>query len=136
MTPEFVDTNIFIYAETPGDAEKHPKAIRLLERLVEERSGALSTQVLTEFYSTGTAKLHMSSQEAEYVIRRLADWKLHRPDHSSVLRAAELHRRYKFQWWDALIVNSALELGCSILWTEDLRHGQRIGGLTVRNPFA
>jgi predicted nucleic acid-binding protein len=60
---------------------------------------------------------------------------LHRPDHADLIRASQLHRRYKISWWDALMVNSALELGCGILWTEDLRHGQRIGSLTVRNPF-
>ena len=136
MILEFVDTNVLVYAEDPAAGEKHAGAVRLIGRLALDLSGALSTQVLAEFYSAVTAKLRMSSVEAEEVIRRLSTWTLHRPDHLSILRAIELHRRYKIQWWDALVVNSALELGCSVLWTEDLRHGQRVGSLTVRNPFA
>ncbi|MDP2996057.1 MAG: hypothetical protein Q8N47_01130 [Bryobacterales bacterium] len=36
---------------------------------------------------------------------------------------------------DALILTSAIELGCAVLWTEDLSDGQRLGPITVRNPF-
>jgi predicted nucleic acid-binding protein len=38
-------------------------------------------------------------------------------------------------WWDALVVNSAVELGCSVFWNDDLTDGQRYGSVTVRNPF-
>lgn len=34
-----------------------------------------------------------------------------------------------------MIVNSAIECGAEILWTEDLRTGQKFGSLIVRNPF-
>jgi predicted nucleic acid-binding protein len=44
-------------------------------------------------------------------------------------------RRYKMSWWDALVVNSAVELGCGVFWSEDLADGQRYGSVTVRNPF-
>ncbi len=51
------------------------------------------------------------------------------------LRAPCLHQRYGYQIYDALHLASALENGCSILYTEDLQHGQQIEGLTIRNPF-
>jgi predicted nucleic acid-binding protein len=57
------------------------------------------------------------------------------PDHADVIQAIELLRRYKISWWDAQVIDSANELGCAVLWTEDLNHGQRYGGVTVRNPF-
>ena len=135
MSPEFADTNIFVYAEHRESGEKHTKAARLIERLVTDGIGALSTQVLAEFYLAATSKLRMPGEAAEEVILRLATWTLHRPDYTSIIRAARLYRRYKMSWWDAVMVNSALELDCSVLWTEDLHHGQRIGSLTVRNPF-
>ena len=135
MIPEFVDTNVFIYAEEAAGGAKREAALALLGRLVEDQCGAVSTQVLAEFYSAATGKLRMNGHDAQYVLERLRDWTLHRPDHGSIMRSLQLHLRYKIQWWDAMIVNSAIELGCSILWTEDLRHGQKIGGVTVRNPF-
>jgi predicted nucleic acid-binding protein len=57
------------------------------------------------------------------------------PGHADVMRGIELRDRYKISWWDALVVNSANELGCEVLWSEDMNHGQRYGGVTVRNPF-
>jgi predicted nucleic acid-binding protein len=106
-----------------------------MTRLFEEVSGALSFQVLSEFYTVATRKLGMKSQAAEDVIRDLRGWTTHSPGHADALKACSLHRRYKIAWWDALIVNSAIELGCPVLWSEDLANGQRYGSVTVRNPF-
>jgi predicted nucleic acid-binding protein len=135
MSAEFVDTNVLVYAHDRSAGPKHEASVQLLTRLVEKRVGALSTQVLAEFYSAATRKLGMASAEAEDVIADLAGWTIHRPAHSDLLRASRLHRHHKIGWWDALIVTSALELGCRVLWTEDLTHGQRFGGVLVRNPY-
>jgi len=135
MSVEFVDTNVIVYASSQTTGKKHDQAVTLLGRLLDERSGAVSTQVLIEFYAAATRKLAMTSQEAEAHLADFAQWTIHRPDHADLLRAAGLQRRHKISWWDALIVNSAIELECSTLWTEDLAHGQRFGSLTVRNPF-
>jgi predicted nucleic acid-binding protein len=135
MSAEFVDTNIFIYAHDSSAGRKHQQSVALLTRLFEEVSGALSVQVLSEFYAAATSKLGMKSQVAEEVIRDLRGWTIHSPGHADVLKACSLNRRYKVAWWDAMIINSAIELGCSVLWTEDLSHGQRYGTVTARNPF-
>jgi predicted nucleic acid-binding protein len=77
----------------------------------------------------------MKSEEAEEAITDLSSWSIHRPGHADILKAIRLLRRYKTSWWDALVINSAIELGCSVLWSEDLNDGQRFGTLTVRSPF-
>ena len=69
------------------------------------------------------------------MISDLERWSIHLTDHPDVPRAIELMRRYKISWWDALVVNSANQLGCRVLWSEDMNHGQRYGSVTVRNPF-
>jgi predicted nucleic acid-binding protein len=135
MSVEFLDTNILIYAHDGGAGAKHNAAAKLLTRLVEDGSGALSIQVLSEFYRVATYKLGRKSEEAEQIINDLSGWRIHRPAHADLLRAARLHRRYKTNWWDALIINSAIELGCSILWSEDLHDGHRYEAVRVRNPF-
>jgi predicted nucleic acid-binding protein len=135
MSVEFVDTNVLIYAHDGGAGAKHSRAVELLERLLEDGSGALSIQVLCEFYAAATKKLSMKSEEAEAVISDLTGFALHRPTHADLLKASRLHRRYQIGWWDALIVQSATDLGCSWLWTEDLRDSQRYGTVTARNPF-
>jgi predicted nucleic acid-binding protein len=97
--------------------------------------GAVSIQVLMEFYSAATRKLRMPSHEAEQVIADLGTWWVHRPGHKDVLQAVLLHRTYEISWWDALLINSANELECEVLWTEDLAEGQRYGSVVARNPF-
>jgi predicted nucleic acid-binding protein len=136
MSVEFVDTNVFVYAHEGGAGSKHRKAVDLITRLFEEQAGALSVQVLCEFYVAATKKLRMKSEEAEEIIDDLRSWTVHRPAHDDVLRACGIHRRHKVSWWDALIINSALELGSDVLWSEDLAAGQRYGTVAVRNPFA
>ena len=135
MSVEFVDTNVLLYAHDGGAGKKHERSVRLLSRLVEDGAGAISIQVLAEFYAAATKKLGISSQEAEEILADLGGWIIHRPGHADLLRAARFQRRYKMSWWDALVVNSAVELGCGVLWSEDIADGQRYGSVTVRNPF-
>ncbi|MHB0981733.1 MAG: PIN domain-containing protein, partial [Thermoleophilia bacterium] len=52
-----------------------------------------------------------------------------------VLGAARLHRSDSVSFWDALIVQAALSGGADILYSEDLQHGRRFGGLRIENPF-
>lgn len=135
MTAEFIDTNILIYAEDSGMGTKHQIAVDLVARLARQDIGALSTQVLAEYYNAATKKLRMSSEEAEETIRDLSCWKIHRPSHADIVNAIALQRRYWLSWWDAMILNSAIESGAGILWSEDLGNRQEFGALVIRNPF-
>ncbi len=48
----------------------------------------------------------------------------------------QLRQKYNLSYWDILIVASALENDCSILYTEDMQDKQVIDGkLTITNPF-
>lgn len=135
MKPEFLDANILVYAHAKNAGDKQPAAAELIRRLIEEGKAALSIQVLAEFYWAATRKLHISSSHAEQVLADFGSVTIHRPGHGDLLRAAALQRRHRLAWWDALVVNSAIQLGCAVLWTEDLSDGQRFETLTVRNPF-
>jgi predicted nucleic acid-binding protein len=133
---EFVDTNVLVYAHDASAGLKWHVAMDLLARLAGEQAGALSTQVLIEFYAAGTRVLKLPPEAAEAVLYRFGRWTIHRPHPEDLIRSARLHRQHSISWWDALILNSALELSCTTLWTEDFQDGQRFGALTVRNPFA
>lgn len=136
MSVEFVDTNVLVYAHEAGAGAKHRQAVDLLERLFEDQTGAVSIQVLSEFYLTAIKKLDMKEQEAEEIIADLGSWIIHRPTHADLLRASRIHRQHRMSWWDALIVNSAVELGCVVLWSEDFTTARRFGTLAIKNPFA
>jgi predicted nucleic acid-binding protein len=136
MTSEFVDTNILLYAHDGAAGRKHVHAVALLERLLQAGRPAISTQVLGEFYSAATTKLGRKSEEVAQTISDMGEWIIHRPTHADILQAIRVRTRYKIGWWDAMILTSAIETGCSVLWTEDFNDGQRYGGVTARNPFA
>lgn len=107
----------------------------LLSRLLTDRSGVVSVQVLMEFYQNAIRKFRMRSEEAEAILEDFARWRLHCPDHASMMAAVRLQRRYQLPWYDAMILNSAIESDCSVLWTEDFQDGQRFGDLVIRNPY-
>jgi predicted nucleic acid-binding protein len=51
--------------------------------------------------------------------------------------ALNLAERYQYSYFDSLILASALEAGCQILYSEDLQDGQRIENqLMIINPFS
>jgi predicted nucleic acid-binding protein len=53
-----------------------------------------------------------------------------------ILRAVHLHQKASLSFWDALIVQAALESNCRRLFSEDMQHGRRFGDLEIENPFA
>ena len=132
---EFVDTNVFIYAFDQSAGRKRDAAVALLERLWSGHEGCVSLQVLQEFYVTSTRKLSMPPPAALTQVERLGKWIVHRPDLDDVTAAIRFHQSGNISFWDALIVRSALRLGCEVLWSEDLADGARWETLTVRNPF-
>ena len=135
--PEFVDTNILVYAHDSSAGLKHLRARDLLRGLWQRGGGCLSIQVLQEFYVTVTQKVPkpLAPQAAAQVIADLSVWQVHRPGVQDVLDAISLQARYDISFWDAMIVNSALELDCERLWSEDLNPGQRYETVRVLNPL-
>jgi predicted nucleic acid-binding protein len=135
--PEFVDSNILVYAHDASAGEKHIRARQLIEDLWQSRTGCLSIQVLQEFYVTITKKVSrpLSSDETARIIADLAVWEVHCPRVDNVLDAIGIRETHKISFWDAMIVASATHLGCQVLWSEDLNPGQFFSQLEVQNPF-
>jgi predicted nucleic acid-binding protein len=66
----------------------------------------------------------------------LAEFDVAVPDVADILAAIDLHSLHGLSFWDALIVRSAKQAGCSILLSEDLQDGRAFNGLRVMNPFS
>ncbi len=134
----FVDTNVILYAYDRSAEVRHERAAQLVGDLGARRQGAVSVQVLQEFYVNATRKIAEPLTHADALgrLRALARWPLHAPLASDVIAAAELARESQLSFWDAMIVRSAAVLGCETLWSQDLNDGQQIAGVTVRDPFS
>lgn len=135
---QFVDSNILVYAYDLAQGEKHDRAKELLLSLWESELGCVSIQVLQEFYVNVTRKsaIPLPADQAAQLIRDFSDWVVHRPGVKDVLSAIELHLRHGISFWDAMIVQSARQSGCELLWSEDLSPDQDYDGVKVINPFA
>jgi predicted nucleic acid-binding protein len=134
---QFVDTNILVYAHDRLAGLKHEIAFELIEGLWENHLGCLSLQVMQEFYVVVTQKIvkPLEPETATRILRDLTQWHIHAPIAEDVLGAIGLQQRYDVSFWDAMILWSAQQLGCSILWSEDLSQGQVHGDLRVLSPF-
>ncbi|GAA1808256.1 PIN domain-containing protein [Agromyces neolithicus] len=138
MRYEFVDTNVLLYAYDVSAGERHGRARELVSRLGRERTGVLSVQVLQEFTVNATRKIAqpISPESARDRVRALSMWHVHAPTAADVIAASEIAEQSQLSFWDAMIVRSATQTNCSVLWTEDLNHSQRVSGVEVRNPFS
>jgi predicted nucleic acid-binding protein len=128
----FLDTNVVLYAFSQDDTRR-----QMAETLL-AAGGALSVQVLNEFIAVARRKLDKSWKE----VRRALDvLRVFCPEPVALTvetheRAVHIAERYGFSILDALIIATALYAGASTLYTEDMREGQAIDGLTIRNPFS
>lgn len=134
---QFVDTNVLIYAHDLSSGQKHTEARGLIQELWHSGEGCLSVQVLQEFYVNVTQKVAkpLAPEVAAQIIADLSVWQIHRPGVEDVLDAIRLQARYQLSFWDAMIVASAIQLGCQTLWSEDLNPGQVYDQVTVQSPF-
>jgi predicted nucleic acid-binding protein len=129
----FLDTNILIYAYSETEAEKKAKVLPLLE----DEPVSLSTQVVNEFVWVMNKKFNVPMDSLRHIVKNLFGlYHVGIVTDATITKAMDMSSQLNFPYWDSLIVASALETGCDILFTEDLQHGQVIENrLTVRNPF-
>ena len=127
----FFDTNILLYLFSADAA----KADRVEEALA--AGGTLSVQVLNEFTSVALRKLSMKVSEVREALAPIIEICQVIPLTTQIhQRGLEVAERYRFAFYDALIVAAALESGSATLYSEDLQNGQLIDRtLTVKNPF-
>ena len=133
----FVDTNILMYAHDTAAGEKHERARALVEGLWQARTGVVSTQVLQEliFNLRRKAAKPLDPAAAREVVVDYLAWHVVVNSGESILHALDLEQQHRISFWDALIVHAAEVSGSSVLYSEDLSHGQRYGAVTVVNPL-
>jgi len=99
--------------------------------------GRTNLQVLNEVTNVLIKKAyHFQTGDPFATVDVFADFGSTAVTPETVEIARMVHHRYRYSWWDCLLLASALELECTHFLSEDLQDGQRIGGLTIVDPFA
>jgi predicted nucleic acid-binding protein len=127
----FFDTNVVLYllSENIRKADKAEAAIAL--------GGVISVQVLNEFASVASRKLKMTYAEIRNTLSIVrAVCQIQAVTINIHERGLDIAERYGYALYDSLIISAALESGCSLLYSEDMQHGQKIDAqLMIANPF-
>jgi predicted nucleic acid-binding protein len=126
----FFDTNILVYAQQAGGKADRARALLA-------GGGKVSVQVLNEFTAVSRRKQDKEWREIDEAISDVLA--LVEPPLALTLdlhmAARALAEDHQLSFYDALIVASAIDAGCDVLYREDMQHGRSIGGLAIANPF-
>jgi len=131
----FFDTNVLIYADDKAAPAKQRRALDLVAEHRLAGTGVVSLQVLQEYFVTVTRKLHVDPRIARRKVELLAEFDVAAPDVGDILAAIDLHRLHGFSFWDALVLRSAKQSGCRVLFSEDMQEAREVDGVHIMNPF-
>ena len=134
----FLDTNILVYSFDYSEPRKRQIAEDMVTEALRDGNGLISFQVIGEFLSVLTRKFEEAMSTAdlrEYMHTVL--FPLCRVQSSQDLydHCLFLHEQTGYSIFDSLMLASAMDAGCSKLYTEDLQHGRQIGGVEIVDPF-
>ncbi len=134
----FFDANVLASLIDADSPDKRKKARSLFQKHVEAGDILLSTQVLQEFYVVVTRKLArpLDAAVAAEAVSSFAELPLVQIDSELIVSAIHRSRNNQLSFWDALIVQAAIEGHASTLYSEDMQHGQMLDGLRVIDPFS
>lgn len=129
----FFDTNLWIYLYSHKEKGKVIKDLiyKNFDRLI------ISVQILGELYSVLIRKNLKTEEDSEKLVLELIKYfNIVSVDKICVSEAIRLNIKYKYSYWDSLILATSLYNSCSILYSEDLHHNQIIeNNLLLLNPF-
>jgi predicted nucleic acid-binding protein len=131
----FLDTNIVVYSF--NDSPKKDKALELIKS-AHVKNGCISYQVIQEFMNVALKKfekpLHYNDLQL-YLKKVLFPVCEVFPSERLYSEALDISEGWKYSFYDSLIIASALESQCDVLYSEDLQNNQKIRNLTIVNPF-
>lgn len=132
----FIDSNIWVYYHSMKPDEKFVRAKELIDGNF--TALVISTQILGELYNVLTRKNMAAQANAKQVIADLvSEFAIVSINSDQVLKAIDVNMRYGYSYWDSLIIATALESDCDILYSEDMQHNHLIDNkLRIINPFA
>lgn len=132
----FLDSNIFIYLFDETNSGKKEKAEAIVYDSLKSGNACISYQVVQEVMNVLIRKLGLDSEETHNFLNNILVplWSIN-PSADFYRYALEIRSRYKYSFYDSLIITAAKESGCQKLLSEDLQHGHDIDGLQIENPF-
>lgn len=132
----FVDTSVLVGADNAADPQRRQQVRDWLAHLWQARAGRLSTQVLNDYYVCVTQRIQpaLPQGDARAKLRRYQQWQPWVIDHQTVESAWGLEHRLQIDYYQALMLASAMHSGCAAVLS-DVLPLERYDALEVINPF-
>jgi predicted nucleic acid-binding protein len=128
----FIDSNIFLYAFSDKDKDKQQVAKKIVLN-----PSCISVQVVNEVSKNLLYKFKFNENEIVKVVDSL--YKKHivaELTQTIFVHASNIREKYNLSYYDSIIVSTALENKCNIVYSEDMQHNQLIENrLTIISPF-
>jgi predicted nucleic acid-binding protein len=134
-----LDTNFLAYLagvdRSDADKGKIANSRKLIAQLAGQVELIITAQALGELFVV-LMRAGTSREEAQSIITTFSDEMARVGTTPEIFdKALALAANHKMQIWDSLIVTASAEAGCTVLLSEDMQHGSRIGTITIINPF-
>ncbi len=121
----FLDSNILVYSSLQDNKEKHDIVLNLWRQL-EGNFIFVSTQVVNEVY-VSLLKHALTDKDIQNIVLKIIDvCNVSVITIDSIKSAWKLKKQYNLSYWDSLIVASAMENNCDILYSEDMQDRQTL----------
>ncbi|MBT4525289.1 MAG: PIN domain-containing protein [Deltaproteobacteria bacterium] len=134
----FIDTNIFVYSFDKKSRKKKKISYDIIQVALEDNSGCISSQVIQEFLNVSSKKFDpplLIQDSIKYLNSVLVPLCEIYTSADLYIKTLEISEKWKYSFYDSMIITAALRTDCSTLYSEDLQHGQKIQSLTILNPF-
>lgn len=130
----FIDSNILIYCYSDLVPDKQNKARLLIDGFEDVY---ISTQVLNEFTSAFNKKFKANWFDIINSLDEISvNFSILTNTPYTIKIACNIAQKYKFSFYDSLIISAALDGNCTTLYSEDMHHNQLIENkLKIVNPF-
>ena len=127
-----IDTNILLYSISKNEDRKLPIAANLINECP-----VIFPQNLSEFINVLVNGWKYPKENMGLIVSEvLNSCQLINTSVAAYKLAFELIKKYDFQVFDAVIVASALDAGCRVLFSEDMQDNLVVEKqLTIINPF-
>lgn len=135
----FIDTSLLVYAYDLSEPRKQERALSVLDSLASAEAGAISTQVLSEFYVTVTGKIAKPLALPDAMSRiehHLQIWTVLSISTLIVVEAIRGVRQHHLNFWDSQVWATARMNQVLIVFSEDFADRPMLEGVRFVNPFA
>jgi len=134
----FIDTNVFVCCYDEEQPAKKERALALISDALQNGNGMISWQIIQEFLNVATRKfaVPIKVKDASVYLQKVLSPLCHiYPNLEIYQQSLEIMEEYRYSFYDSLILAAALQGDCSVIYTEDMKHGQEIRTIRIVNPF-